>query len=136
MAFHTAIGHYDTWLVDSIQVLVQQNHDVLLYPNWVNTCDYKNTAESFGTIALHNEDLAKAVNHIPISDQVKLTSDMKYLCKVMGTVLPFLPIIDEFEMALFGKLFLDGFTNMDMMALEWIKHVDGVHIYPKLPVHL
>ena len=25
------LGHYDTWLVDSIQLLVERNHGVLLY---------------------------------------------------------------------------------------------------------
>jgi len=116
--------------------LVQANHDVLLYPNWINTSDYKNTADTFGTVALRNTELAAAVNVLDLGDEVKLTSDMKYLCKVMGTVLPFLPIIGELEMALFGKLFLKGFTNENSMALEWTKHLDGVKIFPKLPVHL
>ena len=117
--------------------MVQANHDVLLYPNWVNTSDYKNTAESFGTVALHNEKLAAAVNELDLGDEVKLTPDMKYICKVMGTNLPFLPVVGELEMALFGKLFLDGFTNENSMALEWTKHLDGVKkIFPKLPVHL
>jgi hypothetical protein len=76
------IGHYDTWLIDAIQLIVQRNHGVLLYPDWVNASDYKNTSESFGTIALHNQELADAVNGISIDDgdAVKLTHDMQYLC--------------------------------------------------------
>jgi hypothetical protein len=38
------IGHYDTWKIDVLQLLVERNHDVLLYPDWSNASDYKETA--------------------------------------------------------------------------------------------
>jgi hypothetical protein len=44
-------GRYDTWKIDALQLLVERNHDVLLYPEWSNASDYKETAESFGTVA-------------------------------------------------------------------------------------
>jgi hypothetical protein len=133
------IGHYDTWLIDAIQLIVQRNHGVLLYPDWVNASDYKNTSESFGTIALHNQELADAVNGISIDngDAVKLTHDMQYLCKVMGVKLPFLPVHGVEEFKLYAKLVTRGINGEERMALEWVNHVDvGKGIYPKLPVHL
>jgi len=65
---------------------------VLLYPNWVNASDFKNTPEAFGTIALHYADLADALSTIEIEETVRLTRDMQYLCRVMGTKLPLLPV--------------------------------------------
>ena len=28
------IGHYNTWLIDALQVLVESNHGVILYQDW------------------------------------------------------------------------------------------------------
>ncbi len=53
------IGHYDTWLVDLLQRLVNKNHNITLYPYWSNASDFKDTNESFDTIALHSSDLHK-----------------------------------------------------------------------------
>ena len=30
------IGHYDAWLIDHLQQIVQRNHEILLYPGWSN----------------------------------------------------------------------------------------------------
>lgn len=132
------IGHFDTWLIDAIQLIVQRNHGVLLFPEWVNASDYKNTNESFGTIALHNQELADAVNSISIDeDKVKLTPDMQYMCRVMGVKFPFLPVHGTEEFKLYAKIVTQGITDPEIMALEWVNHVDVVKgIFPKLPVHL
>ena len=45
------LGHYDTWIIHLIQILVEKNHNVLLYPDWSNSSDNKPTPESFGTVA-------------------------------------------------------------------------------------
>ena len=37
------IGHYDTWLIDYLQIIVERNHGVLLYPDWSNASDYETT---------------------------------------------------------------------------------------------
>ena len=52
------IGHYDTWLTDSLQLLVRKNHSIILHPGWVNASDYKDTPESFNTVPLHSQELA------------------------------------------------------------------------------
>ena len=97
------IGHFDTWLIDSLQILVEHNHSVLLYPDWTNSSDYKDTNKTLGTIALHSEELQNAIEQIEIT-KVQLTSDMNFLCNSMGTKLPFLPITNEDEMKLFNKI--------------------------------
>ncbi len=37
------IGHYDTWLIDYLQIIVERNHGVLLYPDWSNASNYATT---------------------------------------------------------------------------------------------
>jgi hypothetical protein len=34
------LGHYDTWLIDKLQLLVEHNHNADYYPAWPNTGDY------------------------------------------------------------------------------------------------
>ena len=161
------IGHYDTWLVDSLQSLVRKNHAILLYPNWVNASDYKDTPESFNTVPLHSQELDTAIENKcntlirnmqtkidndlmreikkdstkkykrRIRAKFKLTSDQKYLCKTMGTKLPLLPFTTAEETKLFTDFASQNKHQDDRwLALEWCNSVDGVNIFPKLPVHI
>jgi hypothetical protein len=70
--------------------------------------------------------------------EVKLTSDQKYLCKAMGAKLPILPVHGPAESKGFANLVarLPSPLNFEKMALEWCKLVDGVTMFPKLPVYL
>ncbi|CAJ1958310.1 unnamed protein product [Cylindrotheca closterium] len=137
---HPCIGHYDTWLIDALQILVQVNHGILLHPNWINSSDFKNTQEKFGTITLHDAELAEALAKVQIDESVRLTHDMQYLCSVMGTKLPLLPVHTIDERRHFSNLVVQLQNGQDKsckkMALEWTKAVNGVTIFPKLPVHL
>jgi hypothetical protein len=123
-------------LVDAIQLLVEKNHGVLLFPDWTNGSDYIDTPESFGTIALHNEELDAAVSAIAELESSHLTRDMRYLCQAQGTQLPFLPVHGREEFKLLGALTLKGSRDEQEMALKWCEWVDGKTIFPKLPVHL
>ena len=58
------LGHYDTWLIESLQILVEKNHGRLLYPELSNTSDYIKTKERFGTVPLQSEELTAAINAI------------------------------------------------------------------------
>ena len=82
------LGHYDTWLIDQLQILVLRNHGRVLYPNWSNASEYKETSESFDTVAIHNSELHNALNeqweNKVVQNDVRLTSDQKYLCASMG----------------------------------------------------
>ena len=55
-------GHYDTWLIDRLQLLVEENHNVHLYPTWPNTADYADTSETFGTAPLQSPELDAKLN--------------------------------------------------------------------------
>ena len=123
-------------MIDKLQLLVQANHGIILYPHWVNSSDFKNTPETFGTIALHDEELANELSKIEVGPDVKLTHDMKYLCQVMGTKLPLLPVHTVAERKLFYQIILKNIMDPRQQALEWVKGVNGVDIFPKLPVHL
>ena len=60
---HPMIGRCDTWLVDLLQQLVQRNHGIALYPHWLNASDFKDTKESFDTVALHSSDLHQVLEN-------------------------------------------------------------------------
>ena len=83
------LGMYDTWIIDQIQNLVLRNHDTVVYEDMSNASDYKETNESFDTVAVCDSDLHQAlVNHWDTStrikkESVKLTNDQKHLCKKM-----------------------------------------------------
>ncbi len=136
------IGHYDTWLIDYLQIIVERNHGVLLYPDWSNASDYKATREHFGTVAIHSQELADAINNIELGQELskyRLTADQQYLCKTMNTKLPLLPVVGKEENQLFEKLVLtapQGPVNFEQMAIEWCEEVDAVNNFPKLPVYL
>ena len=131
------IGHYDTWMVDSLQNLVQRNHSVLLYPHWSNSSDYRQTPESLGTVALHDKTLADAVNSIDLKNPIVYRGDMKFLCDAMGTKIPLRPVITIEERKLFSRFILrTKHFHAEKMAVDWCEHVDGSTIYPKLPVYL
>ena len=131
------LGHYDTWLVDGIQILVEKNHNVLVYPTWSNGRDWHETPETFGTVPLQTSDLTDAVNELTITP--KLTQEQQYLSDQQGVKVCFTPVAFPSEYKLFGDLALTkpGLLNdLEAMALEWVSHVDGKTIFPKLPVYL
>ena len=110
------LGHVDTWLEDSLQLLVEENHGVLRHPEWSNTTDFKDTSEQFGTVSLQSADLhmevEKLSNKIEPEVIVSLTEDQKYVCKQMGASgkplpVPFLPVHGVQECKLFDTLIVD-----------------------------
>ena len=71
--------------------------------------------------------------------KVKLTSDQRHICKNMNIDLPFLPFSTKEENMAFANCALRRDFPMDdpeAAAIAWCKLVDGVNIFPKLPVHI
>ena len=55
--------HYDVWLVDIYQTRVAEKHNIILYPNWINSSTLTfETRESFGFVSLASEDLRSKIN--------------------------------------------------------------------------
>ncbi|KAL7524924.1 hypothetical protein ACHAXR_000781, partial [Thalassiosira sp. AJA248-18] len=133
------IGHYDTWLIDLWQRLVQINHNITLYPNWSNASDLVDTAESLDTVALHDEDLHQALENRCAridSKKIKLTREQKFLCQAQGVKLPFLPFTKLEEKKLYSRHYsIISKKTEHEASIWWCNHVDGVNIFPKLPVH-
>ena len=131
------LGMYDTWEIDSLQIIVERNHGVLLFPEWSNTSDFITTSESFGTVPIHSVELGDAIACIVLPEPAKLSFDQRYISTTMGTRLPPLPVHGRAECTLFISLVLASeHIDFDAMAITRCKHVDGVHIFPKLPVYL
>jgi hypothetical protein len=135
------IGHFDTWRIDALQLLVEYNHNVQIYPTWSNTADFNDTSESFGTVPLQCNDLTDAVDNLIITEAVlsKLSREQKYLANQQKVTLPFTPVVTREERQAYKKMLLDipGIAkDMDDWALRWLEYVDGSTIFPKLPVYL
>ena len=130
--------HYDTWLIDSIQILVEETRNRLIYPGWSNTADYKPTPERFGTVAIHSPELHAAVMEIDVPNDISLTGDKKYIAESMGVPLPFLPVYGKDEKSLFNRFMVDqgGTPDYGDMAIKWCANVNCTTIWPKLPAYL
>lgn len=100
------IGHYDTWLIDALQLHVQFNHGVILYPDWSNSSEYIDTPEKFWTVPLHDDELSEAMNNIQLHPTLKFHGEKLYLYLQMKTSVPFLPVHGEDEMKLFHTIML------------------------------
>ena len=72
------IGHYDTWLIDALQLLVESNHGVILYPDWSNASDFISTDEQFGTVKIHSEQMDEALDAMNIDSSVKYSGKVKW----------------------------------------------------------
>jgi len=138
-------GFYDSWLIDKLQALVERNHGKPLYPGWTSASDYKDTPESFGTVPIYSQELHNAIEaqreklgtEAVAEMKKKLTPDQQYMCTQTRSWLPFLPLNGKAEFQLFQKLRSNqGSFDAEEMAIKWCEHVDGVSIFPKLPVYL
>eukprot|EP00956_Cyclotella_meneghiniana_P034536 scaffold105890_cov72-Cyclotella_meneghiniana.AAC.1 len=137
------LGHYDTWYIDQLQIIVLENRGRVLYPNWSNASEFKETSESFDTVAIHNTSLHEALMHEWENridkTAVKLTSDQRNMCKSMDLPLPVLPFSTKEENIAFAECALKAdfpMNDHEAAAVEWCKLVNGVNIFPKLPVHI
>ena len=68
---------------------------------------------------------------------------MKYVAKCEGVPIPFLPVHTVAEKKKYNSLLLEhlrgrnsSVADFDELALIWCDHVDGINIFPKLPVYL
>lgn len=132
------LGHVDTWLVNTLQHLVEENHGLRLYDGWVNTSDFIDTNEKFGTVPLHSEQLGEAVKAICLDPSPKLTGDRLYIAEAMELPLPLLPLCHPEASAKFAQVVRNYLPNPDFhkMAVDWCKYVNGDTIMPALPAHL
>jgi hypothetical protein len=135
-------GHYNTWQIDKLQILVEKNHGILLFPSWINASDYCDSAKSFVTIAMHSEELDTALKKYctHISDAVKSSykGGLLFLCHQSGTPMPFLHVHGPDEYKLFTCFLLHALESFDenKMTLLWIEKVDGMKVFPKHPHQL
>jgi hypothetical protein len=49
------------------QLLVKRKHDVLLYPDWSDASNCKETAKSFVTGGLHSQELHEALEEVELA---------------------------------------------------------------------
>jgi hypothetical protein len=114
-----------------LQILVEKQHEALLYPRWSNASDLREMPYSFDTLVLHSEELHEAVLN------KKVYSDLIHITWSMGVTIPFLPAHGIDETTLFSTIVLEmPVFDESEMAIEWCSHVHGTTIFPKFPVYL
>jgi hypothetical protein len=121
------IGNYDTWLLDALQDLVEDNRGIIICPGWTNSSDYIPTAETFGTGPIQHDDLTEAVNNIRLSKMVNMTPEQHFIAKMMGVNIPFIYKFTHVKKQLMAKLVLNGqdTNDVDSFVMEWVKRVNG-----------
>lgn len=133
------IGHCDTWEVDELQSLVLKTRGYLLFPNWSNSSEYVTTEESFDVVALQSKDVQEALEArcqeleergaLP-----KLTRELQFQCKAMGTPLPLLPFSNDEERMQFSTYVHELKSPVSTIddrkaAADWNRsYVDGINI--------
>jgi hypothetical protein len=131
------VGHYDTWELHCPQKLIERNLGLVFLPEHNCASEYRDTAESLQTVAIHPQEIHGAVAAVKIKMHVMSGWDVQFMCRALGIPIPFLPVSGNNEKRLITLLVhqLSGFNDAKM-AIEWCEHVDGVSIFPKLPVCL
>ena len=61
------------------QLIVEENHGVIPYPEWSNTTDFIPTEEGFGTVPLQSVELGEAIRNINI-DTAQIKLQIKSTC--------------------------------------------------------
>ena len=131
------VGHYDTWKLDCLQKLIEKNHGLVFLPGHNCARDYRDTAESFQTVAIHSKELHDAVVAIKVNSNVRFSWDIQFLCKALGVPIPFLLVSGKKEYRLFTHLLhqMGGFDD-EKLAIKWCEFVDGESVFPELPAYL
>jgi hypothetical protein len=126
------VGHYNPWLVDALQNILEERWGVLYYSGWANSSDYT---------------LINKINSLElVQGKPNLSRDKVFYAARTGLVVPALPFMTIEEKKLYPKLVLHcQFANMtlysDMSEHEALchailPHVNGVNVFPKLPVYV
>jgi hypothetical protein len=131
-------GHYDIWKLDCLQKLIEKNISLVFLSkhNWAS--NYRDTTESLQMVAIHpQQELHSAVAAVKIKMDIIFSWDVQFMCQALGIPIPFLPVSgkDEYRLITLLVHHLSGFDDEKMAIVEWCKHVDGVSIFPKLPVY-
>ena len=71
---------YDTWLVDLLQLRVDEKHKILIYPTWVCASQFAQTDERFGFVSMVTQDLKEAINRdVTLPDDYKMPASLRYI---------------------------------------------------------
>jgi hypothetical protein len=139
------IGHYDTWMIDALQNVVERNHNTLLYETWTNASDYAQTAECFGFVTLASPELQEQINSIvQLPEDYKMPPSLKFLSERIGCKIAPQPWSTTEEIKkIFPKLLLaaqqacqkDEDAMDDHICNAILPYVNGTTVTPKLPVY-
>ena len=118
-------------------MLVQENNNTYLFPEWSNTIEFWDANGWFGDISLHDANLRSVVENLNLDyNDIKITSDQKHITKSMGIKLPFLAAITIEEQKLFRSLSTAHSVSISLILNERNKYVNGKTFFPKLEVYL
>jgi hypothetical protein len=127
-------GHPYMNLIDRIQIRTQEVFNVLVFPRHQNTTQTKFNdfiAIGIGPLCYSNDYVTQGE---PLPE---LKGDILFIAKKMNLKCPPLPIVSQQEIALYNNLLQKkpNPTERDYReyAKEYLKHADGINMFPKLP---
>jgi hypothetical protein len=139
------VGHYDPWLVDGLQNIIEETRGALYYSGWANASDYTNTDKTFGVVPLASSTLIEKINGLQVAKHHQ-SNDRAFYAVRTGLAIPALPFTTTAEKKLYPKLILEierakGTVYKDMLDDEAmchaiLAHVNGVDVFPKLAVYV
>ena len=138
-------GHTDVELELTVQRLSIQVFGAELreYPRWAAPC-----AAAVPSLVGHSPTGVPVSPTPPselyVADRVcnrNLQPSLQYLADESQLLVPILPVRTSKEVYVFRQLLGDApntarLPNFNAMAASWKAHVDGVHVFSKLPLHL
>jgi len=127
-------GHPFLNFVDRIQIRTQEIFNVLLFPRHRNISQTKYNnfiAVGIGPLC-YSQDFVVQGDPLP-----ELKGDIFFIAKQMNLKCPPLPIVTQEEKILYNKLIQGTPKPIERdycdFAKEYLKHADGIKIFPKLP---
>lgn len=137
-------GHYNTWMIDIHQKVVERNHNELLYPGWVCASDYAPTNEKFGFVCLAPKELEDQINNEIDLDEIakkKMTPTTRYLSDAVGCKVHPRPWSTVYEcktvypivLMIAQRKYQNNMTMIDKeMCSLILRYVDGITVFPKI----
>ena len=138
------IDHYDTWMIDACQERVEEKHNILMHPTWINASALCcKTKERFGFVSLASPELQRNINEkVVLPEDYVMRPSLKFLSDCTGSLIAPQPWGTSLEeLKLYPRLLLQAQQKYNDLAQQEdyicdiiLPFVNG-KITPKIPVY-
>ena len=131
-------GHCFLYVMDELQLVVQELYNVLIYPAH---CNFSLFAPPKDDIAVGIRPLTSFPEYVQAGEPMEhLTPDQKFMARMMKVECPPLPPSGPTEMSTLNKYYTahPNMTSQELhiLAKKFLREADGKETFPKLPCML